>query len=148
MFGFIARRIPVIVAVALIASAVGWLGVPEVVAPAIQPMSVVAGDRSNYVPGAPSAFYMIDVENTDGEFDEDGNPVTDLGWVLTALYDEHGAVGAVNDGREALYAPIGSVVDYGAGTATVTVEGLMFCTDNAHYTCTGSEFMTDWYLGY
>lgn len=98
-----------------------------------------AADRSHYVTEQ-APLYMIDVELTDGDFDENENPITPMGYVITSLYEDHGAIGAVNDHREAIYAPIGSVVDYGTGTATVTIDGLAFCDDGTEVRCTGTEF--------
>lgn len=107
----------------------------------------VAPDRSHHsTERAP--LFMVDLEGTDGDFDDDGNPVTPMGWVITALHEDHGAIGAVNDDREALYARIGSTVDFGSGTATVTIDGLHFCFDGSEARCSGSEFLTDGLLGY
>lgn len=107
----------------------------------------VAPDRSHHSTEA-APLYLIDVEDSDADFDDDGNPVTPWGWVITMLAEEHSAIGAVNDGREAIYAHIGSTVDFGSGTATVTIDGLYFCFDGADRRCTGSEFLTDALLGY
>lgn len=107
----------------------------------------VAPDRSHHsTERAP--FYRLNVEDTDDDFDADGNPITPMGWAITMLYEEHGAIGAVNDCCDALYARIGSVVDFGTGTATVTIGGLAICMDGESGRCSGSEYLTDAWLGY
>lgn len=134
------RFVPAVIALAL----AGLFGAVDTAS--AEPANTATMVNRSHVPFGDTAFYQIDVSEEDIDFDT-GAPLTRTGTALLFLMDR-GAIGAVNDTEDAVYAPIGWVVDLGDGTVTVTLDGLAFCNDSTTRRCTGGEFLTDQYLAY
>jgi hypothetical protein len=98
------------------------------------------GDRSHTAPGSP--FYALTATEAMTYGGDSGLHAFEL------LRDNGAGIGAVNDRSDStMYVRIGTVVELGYGTATVTIDGLAFCIDGETGACSGGEYMTDGWLG-
>jgi hypothetical protein len=100
-------------------------------------------------PGAP--FYAVRV----AEDDSDSDTLPEVDAPARAENDAYGALifagarGAMNDRESAVYARVGRVFDYGAGTLTITTRGPAICVDGPDdRPCTGREFLTPEWQSY
>lgn len=107
-------------------------------------------DRSNWPTKSP--IFALTVIEDSAETVEDQRELA----VFDALV-EAGNRGAVNDGSDyTIYPHIGTVVDMGTYTATVTIYGLVYCFDangepdanGVPERCDGAKYLTDaWLMG-
>lgn len=126
----------------------GAVPAPVVAAAASAPVVPVQTTR-DHIPTDDSPFYgvLINEDGPDGSdvLPESGAPYA----VELAAFDamvNAGGRGAVNDGTAATYLRVGTVLDFGYGTVTVTQYGPAICVDNVARACSGGEFLTDHYV--
>lgn len=137
-----------VMVVAIVAAVVGAGAQAASAAPVAAPAVQVS--RGN-VPTDDSPFYGVLVSD-----DGDDDPAFDVLPEVEAPYSVESAAwhamlnaggrGAVNDGVSATYMRVGTVLDFGTGTVTVTMFGPAICVDSEARRCSGGEFLTDHYM--
>lgn len=138
------RVIMAVVAVVATAAVVGMLPTASEVAIAAPATVAVVQSSRDHAPEPDAPYYAVRL------FEDESDPDTLHGVDAPADAEvdaygaliSHGARGAMNDDYSAVYVRVGTVVDFGNGTITVTTSGPAMCMDGTDTRCTGREFLT------